>query len=61
MNGIQPAVGGRARCWSVITGRCRGTAVTGGVHGAIRVEKRTGPEEPGDRSVDALTFIAQGD
>lgn len=36
-------------------------SLAGGVHGAIHVEKRSGPEEPGDRSVDAPTFIAEGD
>lgn len=32
-----------------------------GVHGVIHVEKRSIPEERGDRSVDAPTFIAEGD
>lgn len=36
-------------------------SVGGGVHGAIHVEKRPVPEERGDRSVDAPTFVAEGD
>lgn len=36
-------------------------SVGGGVHGAIHVEKRSVEEEPGDRDMDAPTFIAKGD
>lgn len=36
-------------------------SVGAGVHGAIHVEKRSVPEERGDRSVDAPTFIAEGE
>jgi hypothetical protein len=32
-----------------------------GVHGAVHAEKRSVSEEPGDRSMDAPTFIAGGD